>query len=430
MVIISNTKLTEVAQSSHSNDGAKVIVVDSIMGSGKTSWTFQELFNKNLDQNILYITPYLKEIEGEDGRIPKAYENGEIVSERRIITPKNMGKGKIGNIADLINNQADIASTHELFRRFDEDCKQALRENDYTLILDETMDCVEPYFFTAKDDAEELLTKHDIEIDKSGLVKWTGSKLETRYADVRILAQNQSLFRVDNKFFVWHYPVEIFKLFKKIYILTYMFEGSLMKYYFDLYDIKYTTKSIRGSYGNYQLVDYYKPDKKPYQKRIKVYEGNFNKNIPAKENVLSTSWSNQSYNSKHLRQIQKNMYNYIHNVTKSKSDDVMWTSTKANKSKLKGKGYTNGFVSCNARASNDYKDRTCLMYAVNWYINPEINKFFLQNNIRVNQDAIALATMLQWIWRSNIRVSDSNQQINIYVPSARMRKILYQWISI
>lgn len=196
------------------------------------------------------------------------------------------------------------------------------------------------------------------------------------------------------------------------------------------YDIKYTTKSIRGSYGNYQLVDYYKPDKKPYQKRIKVYEGNFNKNIPTKENVLSTSWSNQSYNSKHLRQIQKNMYNYIHNVTKSKSDDVMWTSTKANKSKLKGKGYTNGFVSCNARASNDYKDRTCLMYAVNWYINPEINKFFLQNNIRVNQDAIALATMLQWIWRSNIRVSDSNQQINIYVPSARMRKILYQWISI
>ena len=436
MVNISDTlfsaiedELNQIQHTIYEKETERIIVVDSVMGSGKTSWTFQELFNKNPNQNILYITPYLKEIEGEDGRIPKAYESGEIDSDRRIITPRNMGKGKIGNIADLINNQADIASTHELFRRFDEDCKQALKENKYTLILDETLDCVEPYFFKAKDDAEELLAKHDIEIDSDGLVKWTGSERETRWEDVRLLAQNKALFRVDDRFFVWHYPAEIFKLFRKIYILTYMFDGSLMKYYFDLYDIKYTAKSISGSYGNYKLVDYYKPNKESYQKRIKVYEGIYNKNIPTKDNVLSTSWSKQSYNSKHLRQIQKNMYNYCRNEIKAKSDDVMWTSTKANKSKLKGKGYTNGFVSCNARASNDYRNKSCLMYAVNWFINPEINKFFLQHNIKVNQDSIALATLLQWVWRSNIRESDSNQQINIYIPSARMRRLFYEWLS-
>ena len=27
------------------------------MGSGKTSWAFQDLFNKHLDENILYISP-------------------------------------------------------------------------------------------------------------------------------------------------------------------------------------------------------------------------------------------------------------------------------------------------------------------------------------------------------------------------------------
>ena len=350
------------------------------MGSGKTSWAFQDLFNKHLDENILYISPFLCEIEGENGRIPQAIKDGKITG-RQILTPKNKGAGKLGNIANLINNQMDIASTHALFRMFDEDCKQALRDNDYTLILDETLDCVEPYFFKAKDDAEELLAKHDIEIDSNGLVKWTGSERETRYKDVRLLAQNKALFRVDDRFFVWHYPVDIFTLFKKVYILTYMFDGSLMKYYFDMYNVHYTIKSISGDRGNYKLVDYYIPDINSIKDRLNIYRGNYNTNIPQKENVLSTNWSNQAYNKNHIKQIQKNMYNYVHNVVNVKSDDVMWTSIKANKDKLKGKGYTSGYIPCNLRAQNDYKDKTTLMYCVNWYTNPEIIKFFAQRQL-------------------------------------------------
>lgn len=40
-----------------------ITVIDSVMGSGKTSWTIKELLNKNLDENILYITPYLNEVK-------------------------------------------------------------------------------------------------------------------------------------------------------------------------------------------------------------------------------------------------------------------------------------------------------------------------------------------------------------------------------
>lgn len=276
------------------------------MGSGKTSWAFQNLFNKHLDENILYISPFLCEIEGENGRIPQAIKDGKITG-RQILTPKNKGTGKLGNIANLINNQMDIASTHALFRMFDEDCKQALRDNDYTLILDETLDCVEPYFFKAKDDAEELLAKHDIEIDSNGLVKWTGSERETRYKDVRLLAQNKALFRVDDRFFVWHYPVDIFTLFKKVYILTYMFDGSLMKYYFDMYNVHYTIKSISGDRGNYKLVDYYIPDINSIKDRLNIYRGNYNTNIPQKENVLA-----YLKKLKHYQDNRKSLPDYNH----------------------------------------------------------------------------------------------------------------------
>ena len=384
------------------------------MGSGKTTWCINEILNKNLNENILYITPYLAEIDRIKGQ-----------TDRTIYSPTNKGTGKIGNIVDLISNQDDIAATHELFRRFDDRCKTALTENEYTLILDETLEVVEPYHFNAKDDYQYLIDNHDIEVDSRGCITWTGSELNTRFDDVRILAQNKCLFKVDDKFFLWHFPIEIFKLFKQVYVLTYLFDGSLMKNYFDLYHIDYEIKSLR----EYHITDFYKPDKSQYCDRINLYNGKLNENISQKNTMLSTSWSKSSYSQNDIKQIQKNIYNYIRNIVGAKSEKIMWTCIKPNKKKLEGKGYTNGFVSCNARASNNYADRTCLIYAVNWFCNPEIVKFFKQNGIEVNQDAVALSTILQWIWRSNIRVPDSNEPINIYIPSRRMRTLFTDWLA-
>jgi len=40
---------------------SKITVVDSIMGSGKTSWSIQYI-NRNVFDNFLYITPFLDEV--------------------------------------------------------------------------------------------------------------------------------------------------------------------------------------------------------------------------------------------------------------------------------------------------------------------------------------------------------------------------------
>ena len=150
------------------------------MGSGKTTWTINNLLNQNLNENILYITPYLDEVK----RIKNA-------TDRKMFEPENKGSGKIGNIAKLLTNQMDIVSTHELFRRFDNNCKAALQDNDYTLILDETLTAVEPYHFTGKDDYKYLLQNGDIKVSDDGLIEWVGSELDTRFDDVRILATNR-----------------------------------------------------------------------------------------------------------------------------------------------------------------------------------------------------------------------------------------------
>lgn len=202
-----------------------------------------------------------------------------------------------------------------------------------------------------------------------------------------------------------------------------------MKYYFDLYDIQYEKKSIKAVDGEYTLVDYYIPVKKPYRDRINVYTGVLNQNISQKDNMLSANWCRSTYNKNELMQLQRNFYNFCRNITKTNSKKIMWTCYKNCKQMLSGKGYTNGFVSCNCRATNDYRNATCLMYGVNWFENPEITKFFNQHGITINQDEIALATLLQWIWRSNIRVTNSPEIINIYVPSKRMRNLLLNWLN-
>lgn len=43
----------------------------------------------------------------------------------------------------------------------------------------------------------------------------------------------------------------------------------------------------------------------------------------------------------------------------------------------------------------------------------------------LNQELYALSEMVQFIWRSRIRDSET---IDLYIPSARMRNLLIRWL--
>ena len=78
------------------------------------------------------------------------------------------------------------------------------------------------------------------------------------------------------------------------------------------------------------------------------------------------------------------------------------------------------------RATNKWSDRVYLIYVVNRFMPPPLVHYFRSIGIAVDQDAWALSEMIQWIWRSAIR---KGEEIWIYVPSSRMRKLLQNWIA-
>lgn len=395
----------------------QVTVVDSIMGSGKTTWCI-DYINQHEDDNIVYITPFLKEAD----RIAEGCK-----SSHDFRRPVNKGNGKLCSLNEMLQGENDIAATHELFKHLDAESKEYIKAGHYTLILDETLNVIEPLDLK-KSDVPLLKQGNCIDVDEEGFVIWNEKAdiIDSRYNDIKTLAEKHLLMYINNTMLVWRYPPEIFGLFDKVFVLTYMFDASVMSYYFKAYNIRYDKRSVRfNDCGKPELIEYQPADTSKFKDLIHIYEGNCNENFYQKTTSLSASWFDSSASSKYIKKIKNNIYNYFQHIVLAKSKTIMWTTFKKSESKLQGKGYTKCFVSCNCRSTNEYGDRYNLAYVVNVYVHPAIIQFFSAKHIQVDQDKYALSEMIQWIWRSRIR---NDKDINIYIPSKRMRELLRKWL--
>jgi hypothetical protein len=400
-------------------------VVDSIMGSGKTSAAIN-LMNNDTENNYIFITPYLPEID----RIKAQCTN------RKFHDPKIYNKHgetfyKLDSLHQLLGNEKNIATTHALFKMSTETTRELIYNGNYILILDEVMEVIKQLEVSPAD-VQMLLNEKWI-INNDGVITWNtekekelGEEYKGEFSTVKRLALNNNLILHNGKILFWSFPADIFKLFKDVYILTYMFDAQLQKYYYDMNNItyeKYISVKTNDTYifkknDNYSDKEF----KKELKSKINIYEGSLN-NIGEDKFALSSSWHE---NKKHLhKKLKNNLLNYFQHITKSKSNYNMWTTFKAYKTKMSGKGYTKGYVPCNARATNEFSHKNTLAYIVNRFANPVIKEYFYSYNIKLNDDYYALSELIQWIWRSDIR---NGNEINLYIPSSRMRNLLIDWL--
>lgn len=391
----------------------EINVVDARMGLGKTSYAIQ-MMNENKDDKFVFITPFLDEVK----RIK------EQCHERKFREPINFGNGKQDNLHELLVNNENIVSTHALFRMSTDVTRDLIECGEYILVLDEVMDVIEQVHLK-RDDLTSMINLGLIHIE-NGFIKWNEDKMDydSRYNDVKIMAQNNSLIMVNNTILMWNFPVNVFKSFKKVYILTYKFYSQIQRYYYDLHDIDYNYKTVIKTENKYELENYNfksSEDLSDIKSNIIILENDKINNVGENYYSLSSTWFSKETNKPLLDVLQKNTYNYFFNKCKAKSKDIIWTTFKDSKTALSGKGYTKSFTSCNLRATNEYGDRHYLAYCLNVFLNPIVSQFFIDKGVNIDEDGYALSEMLQWIWRSAIR---NNEQIYIYIPSSRMRDLL------
>ena len=235
-------------------------------------------------------------------------------------------------------------------------------------------------------------------------------------------------------------PRELFQSAKKTYICTYLFEGQNMFYYCNYFGLEFDYWHIEETEGNYVLQEG-QATKTKHEYKIDVYEGNLNDSWT---HGLNKKWFDKRATAEELKNLSSDIYNYLKNHAHAGVKDVIWTIFKGHSEtiargndklkidkKTKGGKVTPGnFVACTKRATNDYKDKTVVVYAVNRFQNPQIVRFFAGQEY--NQELFALQEMLQFIWRSAIRENNGSRKddgIHLYIPSERMRNLLNQWLN-
>lgn len=392
-----------------------ITVIDSVMGSGKTSWAIQYMNSANSLEKFIYITPLLDEV--------KRIKDG--VTNRNFIAPNNANedKRKMTSLKDLIVSGKDITSTHSLFQKADDELIELLTDSGYTLILDEVMDCVEPVNVKASD-IKKLEASGDIRVEDNR-VTWTGDPYDdSRYKDIRELAQAGNLFYHRGKFLVWAFPPAVFFAVDRVIIMTYLFRGQMQRYYFDLFEFKYDYCAVEEREGRYELTEY---DEKLEGRAellglIDLYDGKLN-DVGARRNALSASYLRRA-DADIYREYKNNMYNFFQNIAQAKKEDVYYSSLKELATSIAPKGYKGRAIPVNVRATNLHANCWAIAYIFNRYANPHIKSFFQDNGVQVDEDLMAISDLLQWTWRSRIR---NGEKIHLYLPSSRMRELLKAW---
>ena len=63
-------------------------------------------------------------------------------------------------------------------------------------------------------------------------------------------------------------------------------------------------------------------------------------------------------------------------------------------------------------------------------LTPMFGYFFFEfHNVKVDEDTLACSDLIQFLFRGIIRNADSDEKLNVYIPSIRMRQLLYDYLA-
>jgi len=430
----------------------KVKVIDSLPGSGKTQWMIKYINELEAKTKVIYITPFLSETE----RIRDSCK------KRKFKLPDNrLGNGsKLKHFKDLLRSKENISSTHALFSSIDDEVIELIEEGNYILVLDEVMSVVTALDVYKDEDAlsneerqyiiasdMQLLKKEGfINIDREYKVFWNEDKdVLSRYKSLKQLIDKEQVYFVSDAYLFWMFPHAIFNnIFKEVFLMTYQFDYQIQSFYFRFFEIPYEKFGVTKtrldsrfkweftfcSYSDYLLYDL---EKRSQMKElvticdsVKLNSIGTKPNFSRDKKALLSRSDYRQKKSAGILDIQRKSISYLKMYLDDKMSTIMWTTFKDNRSQIKSTRFPDKhFVSLNARATNEHRDKSGLIYLVNRFVNPFFNNLFRSKKIEVNQDTYALAEMLQWIFRSCLR---DDKPIKIFIPSERMRKLLTEWL--
>lgn len=440
------------------------VIWDAMMSSGKTQRIISYMLNIHnkgfvfgaKQDRFIYVSPYLAEAH----RIAATTSIGEAKTAKRVEgkieydeslpqaalkfchpTAQNKDGSKITGFVNLIENQANIVSTHTLLKSLS---SLNVDVSNYTLIIDEAL---EPYEVDATISGKELerfiknniLSLDDDEMtlrfhrENFGRDGGSESVKDTRFEDFAEDCDKGLMFKVGGRVYR-QFDLSLIGKFKRVIGMTYNYKGSA----FDLLlqngginpHIEYFGKTVDEIKSLIKL----NVDRKmnavgvSTNPKTMIKDGNYP--------VLTKAYFEKDSEGKKVAfpNITKYFYNQLYNMWLQREnipvERRLWTCYLDDKDAIsKGSGRTNRFgtqwIAFNTRATNDYDETDHLAFLINPYRDPSIIKLLSSKGVKMGQDHYSLNILIQWMFRSALR---QGKEINLYLPSQRMKDLLNEWL--
>lgn len=421
-------------------------VCDAIMGSGKTSAAIRYM-NEHPQERFIYVAPRLD----DDRRIVAACPalNFEMPE-------KDQHNVKTPDFRRMLHAGTNVAITHALFEWCNGETADIIRENEYTMIVDEVVDIFLQSKLTGGD-IDMLKSNGELIEDEDGWIERNpnastiehneGLSNQLRYANSR------SLVRVDQtSFCYWVVSDRLLTACKKVLIMTYLFEYSSMYQLLRLNDLPfdyiYVRKCDDGAFEFTNKRTYIPGYVGRLHEYINIVEDKRLNQVGEQRTALSANWYDKQckaylklkerrktddsakvkelWKRNEFKRLKANLRSFLTYVNADvPANDKLWTCFKDYAKHLVNHGFIDSFLYCTCSSTNDYGNRHYLAYLVNIFALPDWMKFYSQHGLDYNPDGYPLTVLLQWVWRSAIR---NGEPITLYLPSSRMRKLLYAWI--
>lgn len=412
-------------------------VIDSPTGKGKTNALINMINRETKDtKRFLIVTPYLDEVV-------------RICSQTDCRQP--IGK-KRDDIKRLLVDGHNICCTHALCDLFDDDTKGILLNNgySYTLIVDEEPQIVKGIIGSrckrnkdnpaiiekfAQKDYEMMLRNGLITLAETNkLITWNydnwynSSKFNDNgiFDSFRKLTESADLYSSNNDTTVIAFTKpDIWNWFESVYVSSYRVKYGYFYSYCQFYNLEVEWYHI-NSIG--EIVLGYNLERPTGLNRIKLYDGmKYNLSY-----TLSRTWydNNVKY-KKPIESVKSAFRGYLrYHIKGFKANDLLWTVFKDYKELIQGKEISGKrWLPCNKKATNDYKDCTIVAVLCDRYPDTNLTIFFNRYGIKLDNKQYRLNELIQFIWRSNIRDSDSDKDINVYIPHKGMRELFANWLT-
>lgn len=395
------------------------------MGSGKTSAAITYINRSAPESHFVFLSPYVDEGKRIATACPE--RNFAVLEKRR--------GSKLNDLRYQVRQHRNIASTHALLERYTPDILEGISAGKYTLILDEAYAVTKTVTATQKSDFQCLLDNGAVRVDPethhATLVDercegYGGTSMQDMIERVRA----GSIYYFQGKVLIWIFPVHILQAFESIIVLTYMFEAQTLYPYLKLHGYQFnywgTRKSVDGTYEFCPADTADTPNIDLYRLITPLDHEKMNA-IGAPTKALCANWydGERRKGGKSIVNLARHIRNAPKNIYKCSAKEFMWTTYQRFREEMQDKNIKPHFVPCNARASNQWRNKRYLAYCVNIYEHPDAADYFEMLGYPLDVDKLALSEMIQWIWRSAIR---DGKEIWIYIPSSRMRGLLEDWI--